>query len=168
MTAPVLSTERLTLTPIEAGDLDDLARLNAHPEVGGRLKHGVLDREKSRAQLEGYLACWRERGFGQFVARDCESAFVGLVGLRWGDVTDEADAPALRYAIMPEHRGKGYTEEAVPALLAFAASLGHPEVIGATKPGNLVSRRIMERLGFRLKRESEATVVYAMSLGSSA
>jgi RimJ/RimL family protein N-acetyltransferase len=167
----MIETKRLSLAPIDAGDFEDLVRLTGHPEVGGRLKHGILDRVATRALLDDYLADWRERGFGPFVARTRgEAAFAGLVGLRTHQRTGGV---ALRYAIMPEHRGHGYTEEALPAILAFAARLGVPVVMATTEQANAASRRILEKLGFMLcddtqNEDGHPIVVYSMTLGVDA
>ncbi|MEI8146680.1 MAG: N-acetyltransferase, partial [Alphaproteobacteria bacterium] len=65
----MLTTERLTLTPIAATDRDDLALLTGHPEVGGKLKHGVLDGIATDLLLNDYLASWASHGYGVFVMR---------------------------------------------------------------------------------------------------
>jgi len=163
----MLTTERLTLTPIAATDRDDLALLTGHPEVGGKLKHGVLDDAATDLLLKDYLASWTSHGYGVFVMRlRANAAFVGLVGL-WDH--DDHLGIALRYAVMPAHRGRGLTEEAVPAVLAFAAQRGIDEIVAVTKADNAASRRILSNLGFDLLREEHRDgrnpiVVYGMAL----
>ncbi|WP_439573630.1 GNAT family N-acetyltransferase [Phreatobacter sp.] len=151
MTAPFadpLATGHLSLTPIRESDFADLCRLTGDPEVGGRLKHGVLDEQATRAMLATYLATWERRGFGVFAVRERNAgAFVGIAGL-WDH--DDDLGIALRYAVMPAFRGRGYAGEAARAVLAFAASRGIGSVIAATREDNQASRHILEGLGFTL------------------
>lgn len=145
---PRLSTANLLLDPVSQADFADLLALASHPQVGGRLKHGVLDETATRAMLATYLAAWERRGFGVFVLRDRASgAFAGIAGL-W-DHNDDLGV-ALRYAVMPAFRGRGYAGEAARAVLDFAAARGIGPVIAATREDNAASRRILEALGFRL------------------
>ncbi|MGL4289180.1 MAG: GNAT family N-acetyltransferase [Phreatobacter sp.] len=160
---PPLVTARLTLSPITSGDFDDLAALTGHPEVGGKLKHGVLDAAATRAQLDAYLRTWATRGFGVFVMRRRDDqAFVGLAGL-WEH--DDDLGVALRYAVMPDHRGQGITKEAVRAVLDFAAARDLGTIIAVTRETNAASRKILSDLGFDLReirqRPDRNSVVYS-------
>lgn len=143
------ATPRLLLTPIGEADFADLAALNADPEVGGRLKHGVLAEAQTRAQLDGYRAIWSERGFGVFALRLRDSgAFVGIAGL-WDH--DRGLGTALRYAVMTEHRGKGYAREAATGVLNFTEMENIHPIIAATRENNIASQRILTDLGFSLR-----------------
>jgi RimJ/RimL family protein N-acetyltransferase len=144
-----LTTSRLVLTPITEADFADLAALNAHPEVGGRLKHGVLTEAQTRAQLADYRAIWATRGFGVFAVRLRDGgAFVGIAGL-WDH--DGGLGTAMRYAVMPEHRGSGLAREAAGAVLDFARSQNVHPLIAATRETNVASQRILADLGFALR-----------------
>lgn len=143
-----LTTARLGLSPITRADLADLLALASHPEVGGRLKHGVLDEAATRAMLDTYLDTWNRRGFGVFAVRErAGGAFAGIAGL-WD--RDDDLGIALRYAVMPAFRGQGYAGEAARAVLAFAADRGIGPVVAATREDNGPSRHILEGLGFSL------------------
>jgi RimJ/RimL family protein N-acetyltransferase len=145
----VLTTTRLVLAPITEADLPDLVALNAHPEVGGRLKHGVLTEAETREQLAGYRAIWAERGFGVFTLRLRETgAFAGIAGL-WDH--DGGLGTAMRYAVMPSHRGSGLAREAAIAVLNFARSQDIRPLIAATRENNVASQRILADLGFVLR-----------------
>jgi predicted acetyltransferase len=145
----ILVTPRLLLTPIDEADFADLAALNADPEVGGRLKHGVLTEAQTRAQFDGYRAIWAERGFGVFALRLRETgAFVGIAGL-WDH--DGGLGTALRYAVMPEHRGTGLAREAATGILNFAKRQNIHPIIAATRENNIASQRILTDLGFTLR-----------------
>lgn len=145
----ILITPRLVLTPIAEGDFADLAALNADPQVGGKLKHGVLTEAETRAQFDGYRAIWAGRGFGVFALRLRETgAFVGIAGL-WEH--DGGLGTALRYAIMPQHRGTGLAREAAMAVLDFARTQDIHPIIAATRESNIASRRILTDLGLSLR-----------------
>lgn len=166
---PVLETTRLLLGPIGQGDFDLLAELNAHPEVGGRLKHGVLDANATLNQLDGYRDAWIRHGYGMFVMRRRDtSAFVGIAGL-WQH--DDGLGIALRYAVMPEQRGQGFTLEAMRAVLDFAAHRDLGPVVAVTRETNAASRRILDALGFALRevrdRTDRRSLVYVQSVAGS-
>lgn len=149
MTAPTsLVTDRLVLSAVSPADRDDLVRLAGDPEVGGKLKHGVLGPAQAEELLGTYLAGWQRLGYGIFMVRSrADGTFVGLAGL-WEH--DDGHGAALRYAVMPEHRGRGYTREAVKAVLAFGASIGLGNIMAVTRETNAASRRILTDLGFHL------------------
>lgn len=143
-----LTTQRLDLDPIGEADFADLLTLTSHPQVGGRLKHGVLDAAATRAVLDTYLATWKRSGFGVFIMRErATGLFAGMAGL-WDH--DDDLGIALRYAVMPAFRGRGYAGEAARAVLDFAASRGIAPVVAATREDNAASRRILEGLGLTL------------------
>lgn len=163
-----LVTERLQLTRIGESDFADLCVLTGHPEVGGKLKHGVLSVGETRSQLDSYKTTWTERGYGVFVMRRRDSgAFVGIVGL-WDH--DAGIGVAMRYAVMPDHRGQGFTKEGARAVLAFAAHENIHPVMAVTRESNLASRHILVDLGFALREIREAgdrrIAIYEMTSGS--
>ena len=163
-----LVTARLDLTEIGESDFADLCALTGHPDVGGKLKHGVLTAEETRSQLAGYRATWSERGYGVFAMRRRDSgAFVGIVGL-WDH--DAGIGVAMRYAVMPEHRGQGFTKEAARSVLDFAVAKNIHPVMAVTRESNLASRRILVDLGFSLCEVREtgdrSIAIYQMTSGS--
>jgi len=163
-----LVTARLDLTEIGESDFADLCALTGHPDVGGKLKHGVLTAEETRSQLDGYRATWSERGYGVFAMRRRDSgAFVGIVGL-WDH--DAGIGVAMRYAVMPDHRGQGFTKEGARAVLAFAAHENIHPVMAVTRESNLASRHILADLGFALREIRDIgdrrIAIYQMTSGS--
>jgi RimJ/RimL family protein N-acetyltransferase len=165
-----LDTDRLRLAPVAEADFADLCRLTAHPEVGGKLKHGVLTEAETRAQLDTYRATWDSRGYGVFVMRRREDgAFVGIVGL-WDH--DEGVGVAMRYAVMPEHRSRGYTKEGAIAVLKFAEQKNIHPVMAVTRENNLVSRQILVDLGFALREIRDTgharLAIFALASGGPA
>jgi ribosomal-protein-alanine N-acetyltransferase len=91
-------------------------------------------------------------GWGFWVVEERGGAsFVGVVGLM--TIPWEArftPAVEIGWRITPAFRRRGYAEEAARAALDFAfGTLGLPEVVAFTVPGNEASWRLMERLGMR-------------------
>jgi len=62
---------------------------------------------------------------------------------------DEEGSVEIGYSVLPPHRNKGYTTEAVQALVSWAFE--HPEVALVTaeaRPGNTASVRVLQKVGF--------------------
>lgn len=144
-----LRTPRLLLRPWRDKDLAPFAALNADPEVR-RWFAGTLTREDSDAQATRLQEHIATHGFGFWAVEAPGTApFIGFVGLQ--HVTFAAPfAPAVEigWRLARAHWGMGYATEAARAALAHAfGPLGLPEVVSFAVPGNLASRRVMERIG---------------------
>ena len=152
-----LRTPRLLLRPWRETDLAPFAALNADPEVR-RWFVGTLTREESDAQatrLQDHIAA---HGFGFWAVEAPGAApFIGIVGLQ--HVSFAAPfAPAVEtgWRLARAHWGKGYATEAARAALAHAfGPLDLREVVSFAVPGNLGSRRVMERIGMRRDPEGD-------------
>lgn len=146
-----LRTPRLLLRPWRDGDLPAFAALNADPEVR-RWFPGTLTRAESDAQAARYQEEIAAHGFG-FWAVEAPSVapFIGLVGLhRVGFAAPFTPAIEAGWRLARAHWGQGYAAEAARAALAHGfGPLGLAEVVAFTVPGNLASRRVMERIGMR-------------------
>lgn len=96
------------------------------------------------------LAHWDDHGYGPWVLRDRRTgAFVGRGGMCWTTATGSF-AVELPWAIVPARWGEGLATEAARAAVAQARALELEEVVSFTVPGNLPSRRVMEKAGLRL------------------
>jgi RimJ/RimL family protein N-acetyltransferase len=142
-----LVTERLLLRPVMAEDLDVVVALGADARVMAWFG-GPVAAEKGAAWMKKQLEHWRQHGFGRMaVIRD--GVVVGFVGLTRTDF-DAGFTPAIEIAwrLAFDHWGMGYATEAARAVLRDGFDrLGLDEIVGVTTPGNLRSRRVMERLG---------------------
>ena len=149
-TAAVIETPRLRLVPFAADDLDQLAALYGDSEVMGGRKLGVQSRAESAAWLAGYVAHWRARGFGMWALRArAGGAFVGECGFR-PLAAGQAEIE-LSYGLLPAFWGQGLGHEAAaPACDFIFAETALSHVVAVARAENLASRRILERLGFRL------------------
>lgn len=150
LASPVeLHTERCVLRQWRDSDLVPWAEMNADPEVR-RWFPEVLDAERAGTEAGRCRDAIARRGWGMWALElPGEIAFAGFVGLN----VPQYDAPfmpavEIGWRLPRAAWGRGYATEAAQAALGFAFSrLALREVIAITVPGNLASRRVMQRLG---------------------
>ncbi|HEV7265424.1 MAG TPA: GNAT family N-acetyltransferase [Falsiroseomonas sp.] len=142
-----LSTPRLSLLPPGREHLDDLIRLKADERVFGFMLHGVRSPERTREELEDDIDFWLVRGYGTWsVFERATGAFLGLCGLM---ERPDGRGVALRFALWPECRGKGYAREAAAAALAFGHRAGLARIIAVARESNQASRGVLTDIGMR-------------------
>ena len=154
MRAPVkpelrLLTDRLSLRPFAAGDLDDLVSMDGDARVMRWLGNGLAPRTRDEcaATLERMQAAYTERpGFGLLRAsRRDDGTFVGGCGLFR---VPEADDVEVAYRLPVVQWGHGYATEMAGAVLAHGlATLALTRIIGLTWPENVASQRVLEKIG---------------------
>lgn len=108
-------------------------------------------------------------GFGLFlVAQKRDNLPIGICGI----VKREGLAlPDLGFAFLPQYEGKGFATEAGKAIVKYASeSLQIAELAGITKPDNLASIRVLEKVGMEFKQmillpqDANEFSLYAMAL----
>jgi ribosomal-protein-alanine N-acetyltransferase len=146
----VLQTERLTLRPVQPEDTSLFEVFYSDPEVMAIRKYGVLEAEAARKQVLGMVDHWATHGFGMWVVEEKVSHEVaGECGLRW--VEDASDVE-LSYGLYPRFRGRGLATEAARAALRFGADeLGLARIVAFSRGDNVVSHRVLEKLGMMLE-----------------
>jgi RimJ/RimL family protein N-acetyltransferase len=149
-TEPV-RTARLLLRPWKDTDSEPFAAMNADREVMAHFP-ATLSRGESDAIVERIRKHFDERGFGMWAVEvPGEAPFIGFVGLM---------APSFEAHFMPAvevgwriaraHWNLGYaTEGAREALRLGFEELRLQEIVSMTVPGNVRSRRVMEKLGMK-------------------
>ena len=74
----------------------------------------------------------------------------------WGGLYDDPFAPGwgveVGYFLHPAYWGQGYASELTAACTRIADDLGLPEVSAFAHPGNIGSRRVLEKAGFVVMR----------------
>jgi len=161
-----IETERLLMRPFAAGDLELLVRHHGDPDVMALMKGGVQTAEQARAELDAYLAGWRQRGFGIWALFVIDKgAFIGECGLRPGE--DDLGV-ILRITLAKAWRGQGLAREAMAAAARFAfESAGLDRLQAVTQAINGPARRILEGLGMihrpELDRHDGALLVYDLT-----
>ena len=127
-----METERLTLRPLVASDVDELTRLNADPDV-----MRYLDPEDAEDVIRD--------GFFAAIEKDTGR----LVG--WFEFLDRGEGTVeLGYRLHREFWGRGYATEGGKALIAHGFTVGDVRrVMATTMFVNDGSRRVMEKCGLR-------------------
>ena len=146
---PQIDTARLRLRSWRDDDRPAFAELNADPRVMEYL-HAVLSREESDAIVDRIEAHFELHGFGLWAVECRETArFSGFVGLAIPRF-EMHFTPCVEVGWRLAHRdwGRGFATEAAIAALSFGFErLDLDEIVSFTVPGNLRSRRVMERIG---------------------
>lgn len=144
-----LHTERLGFGTWAEGDLGLARRLWGDARVTA-LIGGPFDESQVRERLAREIATQAELGVQYWpLFRLGDGAFVGCCGLR--PVPGSPAFLELGFHLCPEHWGQGYATEAAGATIHHAfATLGVHTLIAGHHPANQASRRVLERLGFRM------------------
>jgi RimJ/RimL family protein N-acetyltransferase len=144
-----LSTDRLWLRRWLPDDRIPFAKLNSDPRVVEFLP-GALSREESDAVADRIEAHFQRHGFGLWAVEiPGVTQFAGFIGLS----IPRFEAPftpciEIGWRLDAEYWNHGYATEGARAALAFGfGSLELEEIVSFTVPGNVRSRRVMEKLG---------------------
>jgi RimJ/RimL family protein N-acetyltransferase len=158
-----IETARLTLRPFTPNDLNDLYEIRSDPEVMRYIGSGKPESiEQVRTVLSKILAHWEQHGFGRWAAIDKESEkLFGWCGLSYLENTEDVE---IGYGIAKSYWGKGLTSEAAAAAIKWGfEDLGLDHIVAVAWPDNIVSRRVMDRLGMKYVKMGyhyRAEVVY--------
>jgi RimJ/RimL family protein N-acetyltransferase len=140
-----LQTPRLLLRDWRDGDAEAFAALSNDAEVMRHLPSPDAD------WVDRMRSHWADKGFGQWVVEiPRQASFIGVVGLNHVRFAALPFAPAVEAAwrLARPYWGKGYATEAARAAIEDGfGRLGLEEIVAFTVPGNVASRRVMERLG---------------------
>ena len=142
---PVLETARLRLRPRVPADADALHPAFTDPELMQYWSNAPhTDIEQTRARFAEEAPEWRR----WTITLHGDDTAIGLVAAgekRQGNVTE------IGYLLMRDHWGSGIAAEAVSALIDQIFAEGQRRVFADTDPDNKASRRLLERLGFKLE-----------------
>jgi RimJ/RimL family protein N-acetyltransferase len=141
-----IETDRLRLRQFTPDDLDDVARLFANPAVMRFM--GVAGETHSRAEAEkalhSIIAHWGRYGFGRWavIYKNC-GKLIGYGGLR--SFRQNAE---LVYLLDQPYWGRGLATELANACLRFGFdSQLFDQIMALSKPENMASRRVLEKIG---------------------
>jgi len=166
----VLETERMVLRRMEMSDVDSLMGIFSDP-VAMRYYPATKSRDEAEAWVRWTLGSYRDHGFGQWVAILKESgAFAGQCGLTVQEVDGEQEVE-IGYLFLRRFWGRGLATEAAIAARDYGFALGHRRLISIIDPGNLASRRVAEKTGLALEKETiksgKKVCVYAIATSAS-
>jgi RimJ/RimL family protein N-acetyltransferase len=109
-----------------------------------------LSTEESHAVVLRIEKDFEEHGFGLWAVQIMGTAhFAGFIGLSIPRFAAHfTPCVEIGWRLASAYWGRGYATEGARAVLAFGfEQLRLPEIVSFTVPGNLRSRRVMERLG---------------------
>lgn len=151
-TAPTLTTDRMILTALSLDHWPAYAAMWADPRttqfIGGKPRTYT----ESWGKFSASAGLWSLLGYGYWAFTDRQSgALLGVGGLsHWERGIVELEGfPEAGWGLAPEAWGKGLATEAISAVLRWSDDvLKAHEVRCIIDPGNAVSRRVAEKLGF--------------------
>ena len=149
----IIETELLILRPLTIADAETAFRWTGDPEVAkyvSWLPHYCMDDVLEwLKEIE-----WKhpnDNYIWGFVLKETGELF-GSGGLIW---EEDLKLFQVGYNIMRTHQNRGYTTEAMKAILQFAAvNLGIKKVAGGHAKENHASARVLEKLGFVYDHDS--------------
>ncbi len=156
MSAPTLTTPRLTLAPPQLSDFDDSVAMWSDPlvvkHVGGR----PFTPEETWSRLLRARGLWDVLGYGYWAVRETATGrYVGEVG--FADLHRDIQPslrglPEMGWVLAAWSHGQGFGAEAVAAGLAWIdAALAPPVVPCIINPENAPSLALAAKLDFRIK-----------------
>ena len=153
-------TARLDLTPIGLSDRTALLHVFRDADVRRYLLDGKsVSADWVTAEIRASERRFGSGGAGLWAVRRLgDPPVIGFVGFR-----EFFEPPELQllYGLLPEHWGRGLATEAADAACRFAfETLGWTEIRAAIDVPNTASRAVLERLGFRLARTTDAGTAF--------
>jgi RimJ/RimL family protein N-acetyltransferase len=170
-----LTTDRLTLRPYGAGDLDFIHGLFGREDVCRYLPWDPMDREQARTKLvqrvtQDHLEADGDALVLAVVERETGRA-IGELMLRLASVANRQGE--IGWSFHPDVQGRGLATEGAREMLRLGfEDVGLHRIIAGADARNAASIRVMERLGMRPearfveaaldKGEWASEVVYAL------
>ena len=173
--ADPIETERLTLRPFSADDLEGLYAYQSLPEVARFLYWEPRTLEESRTFL-------RQKMMASTIEKEGDWLVLAVVWRQTGNLMGEVNLQwrsrehrqgEIGYIFNPAFHGKGFATEAAEVVLRLGfEGLDLHRVVGRLDGRNTASARVLERLGMRreahlkqnemVKGEWTDEVIYAM------
>jgi ribosomal-protein-alanine N-acetyltransferase len=147
-----IETSRLQLRPFTTADLDALASIFSDPVVLRYLSpNRAATREETNTALLSMIRHWQRHGYGRWAVVELATGrLIGYGGLRNFDGT-----PELVYLLNRPCWGRGLATELATACLEYGFLYQRFErIIAVTRPKNLASRRVMEKVGLSYECET--------------
>jgi ribosomal-protein-alanine N-acetyltransferase len=146
---PELITERLKLRKIGNEDVAGFFKLRSNPETMRFIPRPLATTEQDILDFINVGDEYYAKGdmINFTIALKETNEFVGSIGFyrtNW-----EAERTEVGYILDPEHRGKGYTHEAMVEMIRFAFNnIGFHSLEAIIDPRNTASINVVERVGF--------------------
>lgn len=158
MTDRCLETPRLWLEPIP---LAVAGALLAGRPVPGLVAGAGWPHPDTLDALRMDVALGEADRTGWFVVRRDDRAVIGECGWRGGP--DPAGSAEIGYGLAAPYRGRGYGTELVAAMVGWCVRQpGLRQLVATVLPGNVPSRRVLERVGFTATGAAGDLLVYTL------
>lgn len=164
----ILETSRIRLREMSLNDLEDLYLILSDP-ISMQHYPKPFDHKMTRNWIEWNLHNYAEHGFGLWAVIHKEDArFIGDCGLTIQQLDGVAELE-IGYHIMRAYWGQGLATEAARACRDYAFDvLQRQRVISWMHPENMASRRVAEKVGMHLEKETiskhgRPAVIYSMT-----
>ena len=151
----VIETPRLLLRHYTLDDIDALAEvLCDHDNM--RFFPNRFERKDAEEWIQKNLRRYAEDGVGGWaLILKPAIKFAGYCGLAYREV-DGARELEVGYALARHAQGQGIATEAARACMNYAfTTLGEERIISLIRPENIPSRRVAERNGMAVEKETE-------------
>jgi ribosomal-protein-alanine N-acetyltransferase len=167
----VIQTQRLILRHFVEADLDTLARLMSDPNFM-RFSTGVFTREQTAHFLHDRIitpACEGLPSLFAVISRE-ENRLIGYCGFL-SQLVDGVRETEIGYRLHADYWNRGLATEAARAVRDYAFGVLRLErVISLIHPDNHASRRVTEKNGMTLEKETIfrgfPTLVFAITRGA--
>ena len=132
----IAETERLLIRESTKADAEAFAELYRDPQCRKYLELPPLDNTKE--QIPAYQKYIQDYQNGQYafyeygmwtLVEKTSGIVIGRAGLEQQTITQEQISLTLGYAILPQHRGKGYATEACKAILQYCKECEYAEKV---------------------------------------
>lgn len=145
-------TQRASLRPVSADDVDDVLRHRSLPEVAEFLSRGPLDRTEVAERIAS-AAARRQPGHPEpllGLVIEVDGAVVGDAMIRMEPDDNGMWVAVLGYAVHPDFAGQGLATEVAEELVHLSfAHLGAAMVQAEVFVPNHASQRVLEKVGLR-------------------
>ena len=146
---PILETERLRLTPVSPGDAGDLYPIMGDPEVMAYWDVSEIDDPDLVGEIVLMQMAEMDAGRGIYWAMRtlAGNELMGCCDLsnidRWHRRAE------VGFLLGRDAWGRGYAQEAMSTIVAYAATSGLRKLAARTHLGNRRSETLLEKLSFR-------------------
>lgn len=160
MCIPTFETPRLILRGFTEEDVDSLHQILSGADV---LRYFPITEAPTRERVEKLVGRlrkhWADHGYGLWaVTSRVTRALMGRGGLQLIPETGEVEVDVI---LGVRYWGQGFATEAIEASLRFGAErLSVERIVGIVHPGNIASRRVLEKVGLSF---TEGAVYFGMS-----
>ena len=145
-------TESFSAERLQDDHFEFIHRMHQDEQVMAYLG-GIRSGEQTADYMEQNLSHWKKYGYGIWVLREMITGdFVGRGGLR-NAVLGGMEEVEVAYGLLHEFWNKGLATEFVREVLRIGFSeIELFSLVCVTRPDNLASQRVLEKVGFAFER----------------